>query len=53
MLGKLDRLDMSYNHQLRQLIIVVVVVVVAVVIDAVLLNCPEQSRVHDVREDRP
>ena len=52
MLGKLDRLDMSYNHQLRQLIIVVVVVV-AVVIDVVVLNCPEQSRVHDVREDRP
>ena len=51
MLGKLDRLDMSYNHQLRQLIIVVVVV--AVVIDVVVLNCPEQSRVHDVREDRP
>ena len=50
MLGKLDRLDMSYNHQLRQLIIVVVVV--AVVIDVVVLNCPEQSRVHDVREDR-
>ena len=38
MLDGLDRLDMSYNHQLRHLVVVVVVVVVVVAVLKSVLN---------------